>query len=193
MAKASITKETWRGHQCQDLLSLLSSPNSFFAVSKLSSIAHRWPSTATSVSIVVPAGHQVVKKARSSSAMRRRISRPRVHKPLQPLDVRKVLGYRTSGDWHRLTLLRFLSEFTSLHEHLSRLTMRECEPAHILLKLFYCRERVLKQFSSLTYLNSNRPFIGMQMHRCHHNHLPMSSSRCGRPNRLPTSGSNSSF
>jgi hypothetical protein len=51
------------------------------AVSKLSSIAHRWPSTATSVSIDVPAGHQVVKKARSPSAMRRRISRPRVHKP----------------------------------------------------------------------------------------------------------------
>ena len=37
----------------------------FFAVSKLSSIAHRWPSIATSVSIDVPAGHQVVKKARS--------------------------------------------------------------------------------------------------------------------------------
>src|SRR3954452_20581152 len=36
---------------------------------------------ATSASIDVPAGHQVVKKARSSSAMRRRISRPRVHKP----------------------------------------------------------------------------------------------------------------
>src|SRR5258708_36119344 len=34
-----------------------------------------------SVSIDVPAGHQVVKKARSPSAMRRRISRPRVHKP----------------------------------------------------------------------------------------------------------------
>jgi len=31
--------------------------------------------------MAVPAGHQVVKKARSSSAMRRRISRPRVHKP----------------------------------------------------------------------------------------------------------------
>jgi len=33
-------------------------------------IAQRWPSTATSVSMVVPAGHQVVKKARSPSAMR---------------------------------------------------------------------------------------------------------------------------
>ena len=32
-------------------------------------------------SIDVPAGHQVVKKARSSSAIRRRIGRPRVHKP----------------------------------------------------------------------------------------------------------------
>ena len=32
-------------------------------------------------SMDVPAGHQVVKKARSSSAMRQRISRPRVHKP----------------------------------------------------------------------------------------------------------------
>src|ERR1039458_6210220 len=53
-------------------------PELVFAVSKLSSIAHRWPSTATSVSMEVPAGHQVVKKARSSSTMRRRISRPRV-------------------------------------------------------------------------------------------------------------------
>src|SRR5664279_4465983 len=30
---------------------------------------HRWPSTATSVSMDVPAGHQVVKKARSPSAI----------------------------------------------------------------------------------------------------------------------------
>ena len=36
-------------------------PNSFLAVSKLSSIAQRWPSTLTSVLIDVPAGHQVVK------------------------------------------------------------------------------------------------------------------------------------
>src|ERR1039457_2917161 len=43
MAKASITRETWRRHPCQDLLSLRSCPNSFFAVSKLSSIANRWP------------------------------------------------------------------------------------------------------------------------------------------------------
>lgn len=35
----------------------------------------------TSVSMDVPTGHQVVKKAKSPSAMRRRISRPRVHKP----------------------------------------------------------------------------------------------------------------
>src|SRR6266853_5827022 len=81
MAKASITMETWRCQPCQDLLSLCSSPNSFLAVSKLSSIAHRWPSTATSVSIDVPAGHQVVKKARSPSAIWRRISRPRVQRP----------------------------------------------------------------------------------------------------------------
>ena len=44
-------------------------PEIVFAVSKLSSIAHRWPSTATSVSTEVPAGHHVVKKARSPSAM----------------------------------------------------------------------------------------------------------------------------
>ena len=35
----------------------------------------------TRVSTLVPAGHQVVKKARSPSAMLRRISRPRVHRP----------------------------------------------------------------------------------------------------------------
>jgi len=39
------------------------------------------PSTATSVSMVVPAGHQVVKKASHHLRLRRRISRPRVHKP----------------------------------------------------------------------------------------------------------------
>jgi hypothetical protein len=44
-------------------------PELVFAVSKLSSIAHRWPSTATIVSMDVPAGHQVVKKARSPSAI----------------------------------------------------------------------------------------------------------------------------
>ena len=36
-------------------------PDSFLAVSKLSSIAQRWPSTLTSVLIAVLAGHQVVK------------------------------------------------------------------------------------------------------------------------------------
>ena len=65
----------------EDLLSLWSSPNSFLAVWEGSSIAHRWPSTSTSVSIDVAAGHQVVKKARSPSAIRRRISRPRVQGP----------------------------------------------------------------------------------------------------------------
>src|SRR5260370_34160215 len=69
MAKASITMETWRCQPCQDLLSLWSSPNSFLAVSKLSSIAHRWPSTSTSVSIDVAPGHQVLKKARSPWAL----------------------------------------------------------------------------------------------------------------------------
>jgi len=34
--------------------------NSFLVVSKLSSIAHRQPSTLTRMSIEVPAGHQVV-------------------------------------------------------------------------------------------------------------------------------------
>ena len=36
-------------------------PELFLAVSKLSSIAQRWPSTLTRVLIEVPAGHQVVK------------------------------------------------------------------------------------------------------------------------------------
>jgi hypothetical protein len=85
----------------------------------------------------------------------------------------------------RITAAPACQRWRNHAKRLSRLTMRECEPAHILL--FFCRERVLKQFRSLTYLNSNQPFMGMQMHRCHHNHRPMSSSRCGRPNRLPTS------
>src|ERR1700692_3010106 len=38
MAKASMTSETWRCHPCQERVSLWSSPNSFFALSKLSSI-----------------------------------------------------------------------------------------------------------------------------------------------------------
>src|SRR4029077_8127183 len=49
MAKASITSETWRCHPCHERVSLWSSPNSFFALSKLSSIpsgrippASRW-------------------------------------------------------------------------------------------------------------------------------------------------------
>ena len=36
-------------------------PELVFGVSKLSSIAQRWPSTRTRVLIEVPAGHQVVK------------------------------------------------------------------------------------------------------------------------------------
>jgi hypothetical protein len=41
MAKASMTSDTWRCAPCQDLVSLWSRPSSFFAVSKLSSIAQR--------------------------------------------------------------------------------------------------------------------------------------------------------
>jgi hypothetical protein len=61
MAKASMTSETWRCQPCQLLVSLWSRPSSFFAVSNASSMAQRCPSTVASVSIVVPAGHQVVK------------------------------------------------------------------------------------------------------------------------------------
>src|SRR5665213_1027012 len=61
MAKVSITRDTWRCQPCQERVSLWSSPSSFLAVSKLSSIDHRCPSTATSLSIGVPAGHQVEK------------------------------------------------------------------------------------------------------------------------------------
>src|SRR5919199_3434149 len=78
IAKASMTNETCRCQPCQERVSLWSRPNSFLAVSKLSSMAQRRPSTATRVSIVVPAGHRVVKKGRSPSAMLRRIRRPLV-------------------------------------------------------------------------------------------------------------------
>src|SRR3954447_6328028 len=81
MAKASMTSETCRCQPCQERVSLWSSPSSFLAVSKLSSMAQRCPSTLTSPAIGVPAGHQVVKKARSPSAILRRISRPLVHRP----------------------------------------------------------------------------------------------------------------
>src|SRR5919202_1816969 len=67
MAKASITSETWRCQPCQERVSLWSSPSSVLAVSQPSSIAQRRPSTLTSVSAGVPAGHQVVKKASSPS------------------------------------------------------------------------------------------------------------------------------
>ena len=46
------------GDEWRNLVSFWSSPNSFLAVSKLSSIARRWPSTLTSVAIDVPAGRQ---------------------------------------------------------------------------------------------------------------------------------------
>src|SRR6476646_12052209 len=81
IAKASMTSETCRCQPCQERVSVWSRPSSILAVSKPSSIAQRRPSTATRVSIAVPAGHQVVKKARSPSAMLRRIRSPRVHKP----------------------------------------------------------------------------------------------------------------
>src|ERR1051325_3834066 len=44
-------------------------------------MAQRCPSTVTSISTGVPAGHQVVKKARSPSVILRRIRRPLVHRP----------------------------------------------------------------------------------------------------------------
>src|SRR3954452_5103681 len=67
MAKASMTSETCRCQPCQERVSLWSRPSSFFAVSKLSSMAQRRPSTVTSTVIGVLAGHQVMKKARSPS------------------------------------------------------------------------------------------------------------------------------
>src|SRR5690349_25073567 len=81
IAKASMTSETCRCQPCQERVSLWSRPSSFLAVSKPSSMAQRRPSTATRVSIPVPAGHQVVKKASSPSAIVRRIRRPLVHRP----------------------------------------------------------------------------------------------------------------
>src|SRR5215211_8902349 len=56
MAKASITNETCRCQPCHERVSLCVRPNSVLAVSKASSMAQRWPSTRTSVSIGVPAG-----------------------------------------------------------------------------------------------------------------------------------------
>jgi len=53
MAKASMTSETWRCQPCQERVSLWSRPSSFLAVSKLSSIAQRCPSTLTKVSMLV--------------------------------------------------------------------------------------------------------------------------------------------
>src|SRR3954454_15324611 len=81
IAKASITSETCRCQPCQERVSLWSRPNSFLAVSKPSSMAQRCPSTVTSTATGVPAGHQVAKKARSPSAILRRIRRPLVHRP----------------------------------------------------------------------------------------------------------------
>src|SRR5918995_5629266 len=80
MATASITSDTCRCQPCHERVSLCVSPSSVLAVSNASSIAQRWPSTRTRVSIGVPAGHQVEKNARSSSERLRRNSKPRVHK-----------------------------------------------------------------------------------------------------------------
>src|SRR5690349_316945 len=77
IAKASMTSETCRCQPCQERVSLWSRPSSFLAVSKPSSMAQRRPSTATRVSIAVPAGRQVAKKARAPSAIVRRIRRDR--------------------------------------------------------------------------------------------------------------------
>src|SRR5215204_4955611 len=85
MANASITSDTCRCQPCHERVSLWVRPNSVLAVSNASSIAQRWPSTRTSVSSGVPAGHQVEKNARSPSAMVRLISRPRVHRPVRSL------------------------------------------------------------------------------------------------------------
>src|SRR3954447_6336548 len=81
IAEPRMPSETCRGQPCQERVSLWSRPSSFLAVSKLSSIAQRRPSTVTSIAIGVPAGHQVAKKARAPSAMVRRISRPLVQRP----------------------------------------------------------------------------------------------------------------
>src|SRR3954467_15863970 len=81
IAKASMTSETCRCQPCQERVSLWSRPNSFLAVSKPSSMAQRCPSTLTSTATGGPAGHQVMKKARSPSAIVRRIRRPLGHRP----------------------------------------------------------------------------------------------------------------
>src|ERR1044072_8766656 len=54
--KASMTSETCRCQPCQERVSLWSRPNSFLAVSKLSSMAQRCPSTVASTASAVPAG-----------------------------------------------------------------------------------------------------------------------------------------
>ncbi len=71
MAKAGVTRETWRCQPCLPARLVL------IAVSKLSSIAHRWSSIRARVSMGVPCGPPVEKKARSPSAMPRRIHRSR--------------------------------------------------------------------------------------------------------------------
>src|SRR5215210_9564324 len=59
MANANITSDTCRCQPCHERVSLWVRPNSVFAISNASSIAQRWPSTRTSLSSGVLAGHQV--------------------------------------------------------------------------------------------------------------------------------------
>src|SRR5918992_2638990 len=65
MANASMTSDTCRCQPCQERVSLWVRPSSVWAVSNASSIVQRRPSTRTSLSQGVPAGHQVEKNARS--------------------------------------------------------------------------------------------------------------------------------
>ena len=80
IAKASITKLTYRCQPCHERLSLWASPSSVLAVSNASSMAQRRPSTVTSFSTGVPAGHHVVEYVSAPSDRLRRTSRPRVHR-----------------------------------------------------------------------------------------------------------------
>src|ERR1019366_1135116 len=88
MAIVSITSETWRCQTSNERVSLWPDPNSFFAVSKLSSIAPRCPSTPT-----------------------RRIKRPRVHGPKAVIGVdSQHIAFAGTRNLHpRVTIPGFLS------------------------------------------------------------------------------------
>ena len=81
IARADRRRQGRRSRPRQERVSLWSRPSSVFAVSNASSMARRLPSTATKVSMPVPAGHHVLKQASAPSARLRRISRPRVQMP----------------------------------------------------------------------------------------------------------------